>query len=570
MRMRWLGLCAAVSLLAAPVLARRVQDSDAGLDATSDATSDQEVDELPARVTAAAGRTITIDRGRSSRLREGDRVRFLPLGAPAVEGRVRTVEAEKAEVELDELAPSIAPGVRALVFLPRARSSEEARAPARGADEPPHPGWQQPLDAWTEEQPLLAPARSPEPAERKPDLRGRAFTRFDYVDDGLGAGREYLRSLSGLEFDWSNPFGDGGRLSFDGEFSYRQWEVGDRGEETDSILRLSRFSYAVGGERGRPHRVEFGRFLPSEFPELGLLDGVEYVYRTGTGDRLGASLGFLPEPFDELDTGEDFSGALFYRFVSDESERVALGAAYQKSWHEGQEDRDLFLATADWRIAERTTFRGAAWLDLYGSDELVKESGLELTELHLRLDQRFETPAGVGLFASRTTWPDVRRDELPPVTLETLTEGEVSRAGVDGWVQATRELRLGARLDGWEDEVDSGTNAELRFTLSELLFPQGSVDLALYRTEGRYSEGLGGRIGATRWFGRSSASLSYQLLDYEQGGFFGEQSSLLQQSVRAGLGLGLGNDWYLSIDAEKRFGDEQDSLALSFFLQRSF
>lgn len=544
--------------------------SAAGAGASEGDAVEETIESLDARVTSLSGRVVTIDRGTSAGLQAGDRVRFYPRGAAAIEGVVRTVELERAQVELEQIEPALDLGARAEVLLPSDRmqrwraQEEELPAPAI----PEHPPWQQPIEAWQEGAPLLAPAKSPEPEERESDLHGRAYTRFDYTDDRQGEGRTYLRSLTGLDFDWSNPFGQGGRLQFDGEYSYRDAQVFADGD-TESIARIERLSYALGGIPGRPNRYEVGRFLSSEFPELGVIDGFEFVHRPEAGHRFGASFGYLPEPFDEMTTGQDLAANVFYRYVSDEDERFAVGGAYQHTWHEGDPDRDLVIGTMDWRITDATSFTGSAWVDLYGPDELVKPEGAQLTELHVRLDHRFDS-AGVGLFASQVRWPDVKRDELPPTTATSVADNDVKRVGADGWDQLTKHLRLGARVEGWEDQVASGVNAELRCGLRDLLWKQGALDFVLFSTQGRFSDGLGGRVSALRWFGPTAVRLSYEATNYDQNDFFGAQASLLQQAVRAGFDTVFGRDWNLSVDAETRFGDEQDSYSFGFTLQRSF
>lgn len=560
---RWSFIVACVMQVLAPSSAHAQEPID-----TDPATDEQTaVESIDLRVTVASGRTLTVDRGRSSGLRAGDRVMFLPLGASAFEGVVRLVEENSAQVDLDGIELSVEPGLRGEVRIPAARLEELAQQERKPAT-PEHPPWQRAPEEWDQSKPLLAPVESPTPDARPSEVHGRAYTLLDFVDDNQGGDRQYLRSLTGFDTVWTNPFGAGGRLTFDGAFSYRVAES-DGETETESILRLERLSYAWGGDRDRPHRVEVGRFLSHEFPELGILDGVEYAYRLKGGSRIGASFGGLAVPFDKLETDGDVAASVFFRVVTDERETLALGGAFQKTWHDGEADRDLFLATADWRIAERTFFRGAAWVDFYGSEEQFEDEGVELTQLQLRVDQRF-AKGGLGLFASRYKWPDLLRDELPTTTTTDLPDFEVSRVGIDGWGQVSEHLRLGARIEAWEDEEDDGNAAELRVGLPDLLWDRGTLDLSVFGNQGRFSDVFGGRISAMRWFGPHALRLTYELRQFEQSGFTGEQSTLLQDIIRAGFDMALGRNWNVSIDTYTRFGDEQDAFGLTLYLQRSF
>ena len=52
-------------------------------------------------------------------------------------------------------------------------------------------------------------------------------------------------------------------------------------------------------------------------PEFGVLDGVEWSLRRPGGDRFGVSLGAMPEPNADHDTGQDLLLAAFYTWVDD-------------------------------------------------------------------------------------------------------------------------------------------------------------------------------------------------------------------------------------------------------------
>jgi len=539
-------------------------------------------------VTAVAGGSVYLDAGRGQGLEVGDSVRLFPLGGSALEGKLRAVSKSSSRAEFGSSA-TVQVGDRGEVLVPAARLAPEPPAqdpqpaeeaaepvtPRRDDESPPrpvqeHPPWQEPPSGWDQSVPLLAPSSARTAAEREPRWRGRFWSRFSSTTDDSGTGREFESIRTGADVLYLNPFGHGGEFDLDIEYSRRTSDTGDPSDETESVLRPERFSYSFGGSRDESVAWEVGRFLQNGFPEFGLLDGAEYGRRLASGDTVGASVGFLPEPNDELDSGGDFQTAAYYRYVSNADEDLAIGLGYQKTWHEGRADRDLFVASSDWHIAERTYAHGTAWVDLYSGSDAEKSSGPELTQLTVNLTQRLESGDGVGIFLSHVKWPSLLRNELPVVADGGLANFEVTRIGVNGWTQLSDELRLSGRVDHWEDQEDSGGGGEVRIDLRDVLYEDGRVSVAIFDTRGSTSSGVGWRLSADRRLPAGFVSLTWQTTDFEQDGFNGSQQNLLHQVLRAAYDTQLAADWDLSLFAEERFGDEQDSRAIGFFLQRRF
>jgi hypothetical protein len=301
-----------------------------------------------------------------------------------------------------------------------------------------------------------------------------------------------------------------------------------------------------------------------------VLDGVEYVHRTGSGDRFGASVGFLPEWTPEMSTGDDAQVAVFYRHVAGEDESFSLGGALQKTWHEGASDRDLFVGDLQWRPTERLSLYGAAWVDYYGSHDAPKSSGLELTQALFNTNYRFGASSGVGLALAHIRWPVLLRDELPPVTLNTLADGQVDRASANAWSNVTKHTRLYGRFDLWESDTDSGTGGEVSCAVRDWLWKSGEIGAALFIADGQYSSLVGGRVSANKSAPWGFWTLTYELANHEQTGFNGSQAELLQQAVRASWDGEVGDGWDLSIGVDERFGDQQGSTSLGFWLQKRF
>lgn len=522
---------------------------------------------IPVTVIAQDGFLLTINRGLNSGLKRGDSVVFPRSARPPLVGVLRRVDRNHSQVELenDEGLGPLAVGLQGDVLVPRQR----AVADGNQTDVPAHPPWKEPVGPWASGKPLLAPVKSPTPEERPSEIYGRIYTRYQSTDDAL-RGSKSSRWWSGVSFDWKNPFDKGGQLRFKGDTSYRDQDGGST-QSDPSSARVQRFSYAYGTAFDDPLRVEAGRFLPQLLPQFGLTDGAQVLKRTKDGHQFGASLGFLPDPRDDLAPSDNLSVGLYGRWISDPQETVSLNLGYQKTWHEGQADRDLLASTLQWLIGKDTSLRGSLLADYYDSSEQIESSGLQVTELHVSLDHRFGTSGGASLYASYFDWPELLRDQFgESFEAATVLDQQVSRAGISGWTQLRKGVNLYGRFDGWTDDQFSGTFADLRLDLRDLLYDASELSLGLYDTQGSFSGGLGARVRHTHWIGAASLRLGYETVQFKQDGFLGAQSTLLQHLLRLNLDTKLASDLDLSAEALQRFGDEQDSLTLGLRLTWRF
>lgn len=528
--------------------------------------------------TALAGDGMYLDQGRDSGIEPGDALRVFPPDGPARNGKIVSVSRTSSRAQLGSGIEGLDISVRAVVLVPKKRL--EAPASAAGAAEsappaaapapapaprvPEHPPWTAPPEQWKQDTPLLAPAHGVPPEDRPRRLDALLYTSADWTNDEAGdEAREFLSTGAGLEGRIENPFGQGGELGFDGEWYARASESGGE-TERESKLRLDRLSYAWGGVRGDSDRGELGRFLQHEFPEFGFLDGFEYALRTSGGSSLGASLGFQPEPDDQFRTGDDLQAALFGRLTSGESRNLSLGAGYQKTWHEGEADRDLFAAQFELHPWSTTALFASALVDLYTSGDDLKGSGPELTQFFFNASQRTSGGHGLGLFASRFRFPELLRNEFDDVTAEEVASSVNDRYGLDGWLELGSGLQLYGRAEKWSDQDDSGGGGRARVTWRNAFGAGGPLLLETYFNSGKFSETTGLRASGRKRFGLGSLGLSWDATDFDQEDV-GE--TLQQHAVRADLDLALGRHWFLALYAESRFGDEQDALSLGFVLQ---
>jgi hypothetical protein len=551
------------------------------------------------RVTSVTSGSCYIDKGRAAGLQPGDRVTFFPSVGPGSEGTIRSVSKNSARAEFDTGAPPVQTGDRGEVLLPQSRVAPPPAKPAPEPSEaapkaeptsappatttpaqaqtqappktPAHPPWQQTPEHWTKDTPLLAPAFGLSPEERESKTHGRAYVQSQGTWDNNGTSRQFLSGSAGADVTMDNPFGHGGFFEADATVWTRSTDApADDVHTSESDLRINRLTYQVGGGDEDPTRWQFGRFLQHEFPQLGLLDGVEWDHRTHGGDVVGASAGAMPEPFSSLTSFNDLQTALYYRHAFDEARRDTLGFGYQNTWHEGRQDRNLFVADASLRPSDSLTLLTTAWVDYYGSGDVIKDHGFELTELIASGTWIASSAGGVGLTYSHRRIPEILRSEFHAYDAQSVRDNQLDRVTLNGWYQTSPRVRFDGRADYWYDQDDTGSNYEVGTTLHDLVIPEGDLRASVFYAEGSFSSGPGFRLQGSKVFGRSSANLGYEFVDYAQKDFVGQQSQLAQHVLFGSVDFPLSESTDLSILGDRRFGDQQDSWTLGFLLQWRF
>jgi hypothetical protein len=512
----------------------------------------QDLVRVQAKVSSVLGNTVFLDQGQDAGLRAEDVVHFdLPNGVKS-EGRVRAVARQSARVEILPGAQVPTLGSPAWAEIPRTRLSAE-----------------KPTEAWDPDKPLLAPAFGRGEAERESRTHGRLYARWNGVFDNNANGRNYHYSTLGVDAITTNPFGAGGDLQLEAEWYMRQTDS-DGASSDEQELNLRRLSYRVGGVDGEPTRWEFGRFQQHAFPELGLLDGIEWSQMLGSGSSLGVSAGAMPLPTAGYDSFEDYQAALYFRGVSDSDERLVYGLAYQNTWHEGEQDRNLFVGTLDWDPSSEFSLNARMWVDLYDSADNFKTSAVEISELFAAATWRSSAQTGWSLRGGHRTYPQLLRDEYTVTDPELLSDGYLDRAGLLWWHALSSKTRLNARADYWQDQDDDGLSFEAGASWRDLLWDNGELGLSGFYADGSYSSGPGGRISATKNWTSAFTTLAYSYTSYDQKGFVGDQATLASHSIYGSLDWNVARDLDLGLYAEDRFGDELDSYTLGLSIQLRF
>lgn len=529
---------------------------------------------LELRVTSSKPRSAIVDRGASDGLEIGDRVLFRPREGNTFDGTVTKVEERSAVVELSDPTLWPAPGTRGEVRIPKSRFEEppvatpEATPPVPTVDAE-HPPWKNTDEEWQSGEPLLAKVRPLRPQERPRTITGRFYTIVDYTrstEDDRTDG--FYRAGASVVYD--NLTGRGDRLHVDGELNYRNTDVPDQDDERATRLRLDRLSYETGGTRFADARWEVGRFLQGGMPEFGVLDGFEWEQRASGGNRYGISLGFMPEPDDEQDTGSDAQIAGYYRWVQDESEQLSFAAGYQKTFHDFDADRDLVVANLRYLPLGGWSFNSTAWIDRYGDGDTAKGPGFELTQLYAIASRRWESGSSLAMTYSHIAFPEVDRNEFSPVTDAQLADDHNDRVALNGRQHMSADTSVHSAVGGWVDEDEEGGDADLGVSVDDFAIDRGLLDVGAFGTWGRFTKTKGARVSLGRYTENGRWSVDYEFADHHFDGFSADNDDLPQHRVRASRDVYTASGWSFSGHLEVGLWGSENSITAGFYLQKSF
>jgi len=595
--MRSLGGALALVLGLMPVAGARVQSAPEEAQAAELVALELRVISL----TASGG--LVIDRGSRDGVAVGDGLWLGPKGGTPREGRVVKVFEREAEVELVGAGSVPSPGTKGLVWVApvvadvAGLGSEDQveTVEAEGTGEssetedegPERPRWARPDDGWDASQPLLARVRAEHPDERPRVIGGRVYAvggGSTTLDGKRGNG--YLRS--GMDSFVLNPFGRGGQLDLDVDLDVRStWVPADDGQDDGhGRLRFDELAYSWGGTRFEPESHQVGRFLLRTTPEFGRLDGYEWTRRLPTGDRFGASAGYLVEDGFDAATGHELGFQGFYRWVPDQRERIGVTGAVQKTFRNGARDRDRLLLKGDagansglgpWAL------HGSIAYDLHSSEDNFETDDGEFSRAWLQAWRDFDSVVlgrrdDLAMSYRHEGYVQTLGSELPPLYAAGLVAERSDRVGVNGgfWMAPDQRLFYAGGL--WKDSDEGGMDVEAGLGFEDLgkrlgLAKGGHGDLRLFASNGRSSSTVGFGASYGRAFEDEAArgwDLSYELLWNDRLGFTTAVDTSTQHRLRYLVDLGRFGAWRLAGNADMVIGGSDVGLSTGFFLTRSF
>lgn len=531
----------------------------------------QDVERVAVRVTTVSSGAVYLDRGRSAGIASGDQlILHVASGVPLLL-QIGAVSSGSARADLPPGTVAPRPGDAGEVIVSSGRAVPDTAQAVPVIRAPPveHPPWTDPQSGWDQDAPLLAPAFGQGPAARPTRWWGRVIAQYDGTFDGGLDEHQYHLFRAGIDTTIENPANDGGRIHFAGEITSRAALLDDAPDDTSVRGRIDRLSYATADTPAARYRLEVGRFLPAQVPELGVIDGAEVLLPAGAHGRFGVSFGAFPEPFPATGTGDDIQTAVSYRFVGGADDWFSGDIAYQKTWHRGAPDRDLVFADVDARPTQDFWLHSSLWADYYGDSDSAKSKGFQVTELDVQASYRLNPANGVGLGVAHIRWPQLLRKEFNALPPDQLRDGRLFRLGVNSWHDLSRVVRLEARVDWWQDQDDDGASEDVRLALRDLLYEDGEVSFGAFHTDGALTRGTGFRCGLNRRFGSAFVDLRYELSTYTTDNVSGSED-LIQQSAGASASFPLSQSTDVSFHLDYWFGDAQNALAVGLFSQVRF
>ncbi len=527
---------------------------------------------VPVRVNYLTGRSGFLDKGSKQGIQVGDQVLLRLPGIGLLKLRIKAVSESSSRILLPAQGLALAQGAQGEVLVPRDRfqkKSDEAKgdegkrhpAPKRAR---PHPPWTRLIPKAGPGEPLLAPVMARRATERQSRWDGRLRLQALRTFDQQGAGATGFGLFrSGLSLRGRNPMRNGGELQLDAEIQRRQVFLQDEPDTKDDRGRVNRLYYR---KEGAFFAYQLGRFVSIQHPEIGILDGGSLEVSVSRKGRVGVLLGSLPEATDALTTGRDLGAVLYW---VRESEHSRLRAAFQKTWHKGVPDRDLLVLSGE-RTWEGVRLYAHSLFDHYGDLDRVKAKGWGWTEGMLRLSVDVTEDHSFQASLTHLTLPETRRFEFPALASDLLRDFRSDRVTLSSDHDLGAGFEAGTRVDLWKDQNKSGVSVEGSLRAQDVLFPDGDVDLMVYRRESSFFTGPGFRLRGRKSLGDWEASLSYEWAAFETQGTLAGGSTLIDQTINLSLDYQPPASWFGSFYLERRFGDGRNSWSLGMFWQLRF
>jgi hypothetical protein len=161
--------------------------------------------------------------------------------------------------------------------------------------------------------------------------------------------------------------------------------------------------------------ASLGRFVPTEAPGLGYLDGARLEVRLGSQQRLGVVAGFVPEVANLSVSTATKRGGVYLAFGGSGALAGSLSAA--ADWSAGARRRTLVASQTYWRLLDHLWLSASAEVDI-GSPSMTVH-GLQLTNgyanLRMDLPLGFRGSVGVESHQAILLWESVQAGDSTPL-----------------------------------------------------------------------------------------------------------------------------------------------------------
>jgi hypothetical protein len=218
----------------------------------------------------------------------------------------------------------------------------------------------------------------------------------------------------------------------------------------------------------------------------------------------------------------------------------------------------------DWNLNATT------WIDFDDAGNDGKTASTEITQAYVSANRQWESGEGLNLTYSRMRFPDIQREAFLPPEPNEIAANRNDRVSARGWRWIDSRKRFHGRVGIWSDEDDNGGDVAVGFDIKNLFIDRSNTDFTLFTTEGQFLTSAGARISFRKNQDYSFWALSYELTTNDRHGFDDDSDDVFQNRIRASGGLYRASGWSLSAYGQSVFGDEEDSISIGLYLQRSF
>jgi hypothetical protein len=264
--------------------------------------------------------------------------------------------------------------------------------------------------------------------------------------------------------------------------------------------------------------------------------------------------------------------AAYAEWVSGPRQDVSIRVGFQKTWHDGEPDRDLLVATFRHLPFNGWNIFGSVWIDFYTGSDNVKGSGAEVTQAVATLGRTWKSGSGFDLTYTHVRFPELLRqgEFLPPANAADIANDRNDRIALNAWWFVIEQLRLHMHASGWQDEDEEGGAGEFGFEVRDFVVRASRFDVTAFVGVGQYEDAYGVRGSYGRYLERGYWELLYEAANHHEQDFPSNLNDILHHRARGSFGLFLPSGWDITLYVEVRLWDVEAAWVMGMTVQKDF
>jgi hypothetical protein len=280
----------------------------------------------------------------------------------------------------------------------------------------------------------------------------------------------------------------------------------------------------------------------------------------------------MPEPDENFESFRDLQVAAYAEWVSGPRQEVTVAIGFQKTWHEGDADRDLLVAKIRYLPFTGWNAQATIWIDFYTGNDNLKDEGAEVTQALVQLGRRWASGSGFDVSYRRLRFPELLRqgEFIPPSNAAEITNFYKDAFAIDGWWAMFPDVQIHGHLSGWRDENEEGGAAEAGILVMDAFLRGSRGDVTVFASAGQYDDVYGIRVSYGHYASRGFWELMYELSTHHEQDFPGNLDDIVHQRIRGSGGVYLPSGWDVTLYVEGRVWDVELAVVFGFTIQKHF